>query len=157
MNKHDVTMIQKVDNLDVRILRELQKDAHKSFQDLALKLKVTKVTIYNRIKKLQDMGVIRGYFTDIDFAKLGYELVVVIGIAVSSDNYSDIEKEIAKDKHVSAIYDVTGDFEAIIIANFKNREELNDFIVKLNKFKEIKKTYTMLVLNTVKNIKGVEL
>lgn len=150
-------MTQKIDELDLKIMRELQKDARKSFRDLAEKLKVAEGTIYNRVNKLQEGGVIKGYFTDIDFTKLGYDLAVVIGVSVKGKHLLEIEKEIAKERNVSAVYDVTGEYDALIVANFKTRTDLNKFVKKILGMAHVKRTYTMLVLNVWKDIKGVEI
>ncbi len=150
-------MTQKIDELDIRIIRELRKDARESFYDLAAKLKVSEGTIYNRVNKLQGMGVIKGYSAEIDFSKLGYGLVAVMGVSVEGKHLLEIEKEIAKEKNVSAVYDVTGEYDALIVANFKTREELNRFVKKILGVSHVKRTYTMLVLNVLKDIHGVEL
>jgi Lrp/AsnC family transcriptional regulator for asnA, asnC and gidA len=148
---------QKIDNLDIKILRELRKNARESFYDLAKKLKVSEGTVYNRVNKLQEMKVIKGYSARIDFSKLGYDLVVLIGVSVQGKHLLEIEKEIAKEKNVSAVYDVTGEYDAIIVANFKTRAELNKFVKKILSMPYVKRTYTMLVLNVWKDIHGVEI
>ncbi|RLG09181.1 AsnC family transcriptional regulator [Candidatus Pacearchaeota archaeon] len=150
-------MTQKIDELDIKIIRELRKDARQSFYDLAKKLKVAEGTIYNRVNKLQESGVIKGYSAKVDFSKLGYDLVVIIGVSVKGKHLIEIEKEIAKEKNVSAVYDVTGEYDAIIVANFKTRDELNKFVKKILGMKYVKRTYTMLVLNIWKDIHGVDI
>lgn len=150
-------MIQKIDDLDIKIIKKLQKNARESFRDLADKLNVAEGTIYNRINKLQNLGIIQGYIPKIDFSKLGYDLVVLIGMSVRGGHLLEIEKKIALEKNVSAVYDVTGEYDAIIIANFKTRSELNKFVKKILAMKYVKRTYTMLVLNVVKEIHGVEI
>jgi len=68
--------------LDLSILRELKKDARKSHRDIAEKLGVAEGTVYNRVNKLQDMGIIKRFMVDLDFSKLGYDLTAVIGLIV---------------------------------------------------------------------------
>ena len=51
----------------------------------------------------------------------------------------------------------TGEYDAIVVAKFRNREELNNFVKKILSMPHIKRTYTMVVLNVVKEIHGVEL
>lgn len=149
-------MKMKIDELDIKILRELKKDARQSFYDLASKLNVSEGTIYNRVSKLQDAKIISNYSAMIDFSKLGYDISVIIGISVEGNHLVDVEKKIAKEKNVSAVYDVTGEYDALVIAKFKTRAELDKFIKKLLSTKHVKRTYTMLILNVVKDINGVE-
>lgn len=150
-------MTQKIDDLDIEIIRELRKDARQSFYDLAAKLKVAEGTIYNRVNKLQENGIIKSYLTDLDFVKLGYDLPVVIGISVRGRHLVEIEKEIAKEKNVSAVYDVTGEYDALIVGNFKTRDELDKFVKRILSMRYVKRTYTMLVLNIWKDVRGVDI
>ena len=61
-----------------------------------------------------------------------------------------METEIAKMKVTCAVYDVTGDNDAIIIAKFKNRQELNQFTKKLLSMSFVERTNTHIVLDTIK-------
>ncbi len=149
-------MTSKIDDLDLRLIRELQKDARQSYREIAEKLKVAEGTVYNRANKLQELGVIKRFIPDIDFSKLGYDLVAIIGLMVEGGHLPDIEKEIAKKPNVSAVYDVTGDYDAIIVAKFKDRCVLNKFIKGILAMPNVKRTYTMLVLNVMKEEHGVK-
>lgn len=150
-------MKSKIDNLDLKILRELQNDARQSYKDIAEKLDVAEGTIYNRLHKLQDMGVIRRFMVDLDFSKLSYDLTAIIGLRVEGGHLPDIEKDIAKEGNVSAVYDVTGEYDAIVVAKFKDRNSLNKFVKKILSTPNVKRTYTMVVLNVMKETHGVEI
>jgi Lrp/AsnC family transcriptional regulator for asnA, asnC and gidA len=149
-------MTVKVDELDLSILRELKKDARKSHRDLAEKLGVAEGTIYNRINKLQESGVIKRFMVDLDFSKLGYDLTVVIGITVEGGHLAEMEEKISKKPNVSAVYDVTGEYDALIVAKFAERDSLNDFIKSILRLPYVKRTNTMLVLNVIKETHGVD-
>ena len=69
-----------VDELDLRIISLLQKNARLSFREIARELDVAVGTVYNRIKKLEEEGVIRGYAPVLDYEKLGFGLTALIGI-----------------------------------------------------------------------------
>jgi Lrp/AsnC family transcriptional regulator for asnA, asnC and gidA len=146
----------KVDELDLSILRELKKDARKSHRDLAEKLNVAEGTIYNRINKLQESGIIKRFMVDLDFSKLGYDLTVIIGITVEGGHLAEIEEKIGKKPNVSAVYDVTGEYDALIVAKFAERDSLNDFIKSILRLPYVKRTNTMLVLNVIKETHGVD-
>lgn len=69
----------KLDDLDKQILYELQKDArHTSSNDIAERMDVASSTVRNRIKILEEEGIIRGYDVDVDFEKAGYDLYALI-------------------------------------------------------------------------------
>ncbi len=149
-------MASKIDELDLSILRELKKDARKSHRDIADKLNVAEGTIYNRVNKLQDMGIIKRFMVDMDYSKLGYDLSAVIGFIVEGGFLQEVEEKIAKKANVSALYDVTGEYDALIVAKFREREELDKFIKSVMAIPHVERTYTMLVLNVIKETHGVD-
>ncbi len=150
-------MKSKVDDLDLKIIRELQKDARQSYRDIAERLKVAEGTVYNRVNKLLESKVIKRFIPDIDFSKLGYDLVAIIGLMVEGGHLPKIEEEISLEKNVSAVYDVTGDYDALIVVKFKDRGALNEFVKKVLSMPNVKRTYTMVVLNVMKETHGVEI
>ncbi len=149
-------MASKIDDLDRSVLREFKKDARKSHRDIADKLNVAEGTIYNRVNKLQDMGIIKRFMVDLDYSKLGYDLAAVIGLIVEGGFLQEVEEKIAKKPNVSALYDVTGDYDALIVAKFREREELDKFIKSVMAIPHVERTYTMLVLNVIKETHGVD-
>lgn len=150
-------MGEKIDELDLGIIRELQEDARRSYREIADKLNVAEGTVYNRVNKLRELGVIKRFIPDVDFSKLGYDLTAVIGVMVEGGHLPEIEKQIAWEPNTTAVYDVTGDYDAIIVAKFKDRSSLNDFVKKILATEHVKRTYTMLVLNVVKEEHGIGL
>ncbi len=150
-------MSEKIDELDLAIIKELQKDARKSYRELADKLKVAEGTVYNRVNKLRELGIIKRFIPDIDFSKLGYDLTAVIGVMVEGGHLPEIEEKISKEPNATAVYDVTGDYDAVIVAKFKDRSSLNRFVKKLLSMDHVKHTNTMLVLNVMKEQHGVAL
>lgn len=153
--KDTINNMDKVDELDLKIIRELQKDARQSYRDIASKVKVAEGTVYNRVNKLRDIGVIKGFILNIDYSKLGYDLTALMGIVVEGGHLPEIEETISREPNVSAVYDVTGEYDAIIVAKFKSRSDLNDFIKNLLAMDNVRRTYTMIVLNILKEEHGV--
>jgi DNA-binding Lrp family transcriptional regulator len=149
-------MPEKIDKLDIEILIELQKDARKSLKEIAEKLDVAEGTVYNRINKLKRMGVIEKFIPVINHSKLGFDLTAIIGITAEGKHLVELEEIIAKEPNVTAVYDVTGEFDVITVAKFKTREDLSEFVKKIAGMKHVKRTYTMLVLNVVKETHAVE-
>ena len=82
-------------------------------------------------------------------------MTVLIGVITEGGKLPDIERRITESPNVNAVYDVTGEYDAIIVAQFKTREDLNDFVKKLMAMEGVKRTNTMLVLNTMKEEHGV--
>jgi len=150
-------MPEKVDAVDIRILVELQEDARKSLREIAEKLGVAEGTVYNRINKLRRMGVIERFIPIINYSKLGFDLIVVIGVTAEGGHLIEVEELLANEPNVTAVYDVTGEFDVITVAKFKDRESLNAFVKRIAGLEHVKKTYTMLVLNVVKETHSIDL
>ncbi len=150
-------MPEKIDSLDIKILVELQEDARKSLREIAEKLGVVEGTVYNRINKLKKMGVIKKFIPVIDYSKLGFDLIAVIGVTAEGGHLIEVEEMLANEPNVTAVYDVTGQFDVITVAKFRDRESLNDFVKKIAGLEHVQKTYTMLVLNVVKETHCIDL
>ncbi|HUR67698.1 MAG TPA: Lrp/AsnC family transcriptional regulator [Candidatus Thermoplasmatota archaeon] len=144
-----------IDEADLAILRALNADARKSYRDLSKELGLALSTVSSRVKRLEEQGYITGYVPVIDPVKLGFDLVVIVGVKITHGKLLEAQKRIAKAPRVFGVYDVTGDWDSIILARFRNREELNDFVKELLALPYVERTGTQLVLNTVKEDKRV--
>ena len=139
-----------MDETDERILKNLMFDARLSARQLALKLGMSTVTILSRIKKLEKMKIIKGYSALIDHEKIGYSLTAIIEIVAKNDKIVDIENEVSKFENVCGVYDITGSTDTIVIAKFKERNELSTFVKDLASIPNVENTITHVVLNTTK-------
>lgn len=144
-----------LDDVDVAILRALNQDARKSYRDLAKELSLALSTVSARVKRLESQGYITGYVPVLDAQKLGFDLVVIVGVRIAHGKLLDAQQRIARMPRVFAVYDVTGDWDSMILARFRDRDELNEFIKDLLVLPYIERTGTQLVLNTVKEDKRV--
>ena len=102
------------------------------------------------MKKMEQEGIIKEYSAVVDHEKLGYELTVVIEITVSKGRLFEMAKEIAKAPKVCCVYNVTGLPDALVIAKFKNREDLSNFTKYMLALPYIERTNTHVVLTTLK-------
>jgi len=139
-----------LDETDVEILKALTLDARLSSRQIAKQCGVSIGTVLSRIKRMENEGIIRGYSALLDHEKLGYELTVVSEITVSKGRLLEVENEIARLPNVCCVYDVTGLIDAVIIAKFKNREELGKFTKRLLAIPFVERTNTHVVLTTIK-------
>ena len=135
---------------DKKILKNLLEDARFSSRQIAKNVGVSVGTVLSRIKKMEDVGLIKGYSVLLDHERLGYELTVVTEITVSKGRLVEMENEIAKMPGVCGVYDVTGLTDAVIIAKFKSREDLGKFTKHLLALPYIERTNTHVALTTVK-------
>jgi len=139
-----------LDETDEKILKNLLVDARQSARQLALKLGMSTVTVLSRIKKLEKEKIIKRYTAIIDHEEIGYALTAIIEIIAKNDRVVDIEDEISKFENVCGVYDITGSTDTIIIAKFKERNELSKFVKGLAAITNVENTITHVVLNTAK-------
>ena len=144
-----------MDKLDFNIILSLNSNGRKSFRHIAKELKVSLSTISNRVKRLEEEGIIERYIPVINKEKIGYDLTAIINVKLTHGKLIEVQEKISKDNHVSAVYDITGDWDSLIIAHFKDRRELNNFIKKILSMDYVERSNTQLVLNIVKNEKRV--
>ena len=138
------------DDLDSKILAMLLADARKSARELGSKLGVSTSTVTARMERLEASGIVRGFSAVVEFQKLGYELTVITEIIVSKGKLLEMEREIAKIQGVCAVYDVTGEVDAVVISKCRNREELSNFTKGLLGMPFVERTNSHIVLTTVK-------
>ena len=139
-----------VDGLDLRILRALLSNARASAREIGVNLGVSTSTVIARMDGLRWAGILKGFAAELDYVKLGYDLTVITEIHVSKGKLLEMEKEIAKIPGVCAVYDVTGEIDAVIVSKCRNREELSRFTKNLLSMHFIERTNSHVVLTTVK-------
>ena len=144
-----------VDDTDRRILSVLQRDARASMRRISEEAGVSLGTVSNRVRRLEGAGTIRGYTVMLDPEKVGWELTVVIGLRIQKGRLIEIQEKIAKDPRVYGVYDVTGDFDSMVIARARDRSDLDDLSKNVMSVDGVERSVTHLVLNTVKETSTV--
>ena len=139
-----------MDETDVKILKKLLSDARMSYRKVADEVGMSPPTVLARVEKLQSEGIIRSYSALLDHEKLGYDLTAIIEITATKGKIVDLERQIAKFPNVCAVYDITGLTDMMVVAKFKNRKELSNFVKKDLSLPYIERTNTHVVLLTVK-------
>jgi Lrp/AsnC family transcriptional regulator for asnA, asnC and gidA len=140
----------KLDPIDLQIIRALEEDSRVSLRKLAHRIGLTPNIVHNRLDSLEHEGVILGYVPVVDAAKMGYALTAIIMIQVEGEHIVEVENEIAKESNVLSVYDITGEYDAVVFAKFRDNASLNGFLKKLLTERFIKRTTTLIALTAVK-------
>ncbi len=139
-----------MDDLDRRILAILQGDAHTPFRDIAARAETTVGTVHNRIKKMRELGIIKRFVPEIDARKIGYDISALVELKIDGARVTEVQRTLARDPRVVAVYDMTGDVDSVLIGKFRDTADLDRFVKTTLQHPHIRESRTRLVLNIVK-------
>jgi Lrp/AsnC family leucine-responsive transcriptional regulator len=143
-----------LDAIDRSILRLLQVDGRISNADIARRVKLSPPATHARVKRLEELGVIRRYATVLDREALGFDMICFISVSLQLHQYEAIErfKELVQDMpEVLECHHITGEFDYLLKTVFRNRHELQEFVVnKLTPIPGMARINTSLVLIEIK-------
>ncbi len=137
-----------IDNLDIQILSILMKNATTPYTEIAKELIVSGGTIHVRMKKLEEMGVIKGASLEVDPQKLGFDITAFLGIFLEKGSqYNDAVKQLQTVKEIVELHYTTGSYSifAKIVCHDTThlREVLNE---QIQSVKGIQRTETFISL-----------
>ncbi|MFH1174834.1 MAG: Lrp/AsnC family transcriptional regulator [archaeon] len=141
-----------IDNTDVLIMSELIADAKLPLRELAKRTGVSFVTVLNRIGKLERQGVLKHYTAIIDYALLGYAIKALIQLRIAKGKLLELDKKLAKFHNIYEVYDITGDFDTVLVCRFRTVRELDTFVKTIQTYDFVERTNTILILNTIKEL-----
>ena len=139
-----------LDDVDRKLIEALMNNSRASMRQLAVELDVALGTIGNRLKRLEQEKIIKGYNVILDPAKVGWEMTVIVGLRITKGRMIEVQKRIAEDPRVFLVYDVTGDYDSFVVAKVQNTDDLNDLTKGVLTSEGIERSLTHVVLNTVK-------
>ena len=139
-----------LDATDRTILAALLEDARISQRGLAKRVGVAQGTITNRLRRLEEMGVIKGYTVLLDAESIGWTMTVITGVRIQKGTMIDVQQQSAADPRVFAVYDVTGDYDSMVLARVQGRKDLDDLTKTVFTMEGVQRSITQVVLNTVK-------
>lgn len=138
-----------IDAEDRKLLEALSKDARLSHRALAQRTGMSLATVNRRVHQLEKSGVIRGYRALVEPEAVGWSITAIIGLRIEKGFIRQVHKQIAKDPRVFAVYDVTGEWDGIVLARLKDRADLDDLAKTTLSQQHVDRTNTMFVLATV--------
>ncbi|PCN50349.1 AsnC family transcriptional regulator [Candidatus Geothermarchaeota archaeon ex4572_27] len=142
--------MRRLDEIDLKILRLLQEDARMPFAKVAREVGVSEATVHMRVKKLREMNVLKGFQALIDPSSVGKGLTAITLIKADPLRYHEILEKLKSMDDVYEVYDVTGEYDAVVKLRSNSREELARLIDSIGQIGGVVSTLTMIVLKTVK-------
>ncbi len=139
-----------LDDVDLRLIRKLQRDGRTTSSELSEALRVPVSEVKGRLARLVDNKVIHHFIPVLNPIKLGLSVSALILIKARGENLSSMEQKLAEFSEVNVVYDITGEYDAAIVARFRTADELNRFLKKVLAVEDVERTATSVVLNILK-------
>lgn len=143
------------DELDRKLIIELQENGREGYVKLAKKMGVVEGTIRKRIKNLLGKNLIKIVAVP-NMRKLGYGFIGIAGIQVKMEDLRQVAEKLAKNEHICYLAFVTGRYDLMAIVVTKSPEELAQFIEReISAIPSILRTETFVNLDTIKGGSGL--
>jgi len=157
-------MNNKMDEIDRRIVSELQKDGKMKIKELAAKLNMTNSPVFERIKKLESEGIISGYHAQINPKKLGFQLIAYCSVTLENHHKQTIEQFVGDVKNLPEIlecYHIAGLFDYLLKIVVRDMEHYQYFVTQklaiLNNIARVQSSFVMTEIKNTQQLPTVEL
>ncbi len=138
-----------MDAIDNKILKILNEDGRASASMIADKVDLSVPAVGDRIKKLQDSGVILGFKPIIDSNKIGLDVSAFITVySESSKNFEKVVLNASKNPNVMKCYTTTGDGSHLLLVKVENTNSLEKLLRKVQEWPGVSRTQTQIVLSS---------
>ena len=137
-----------LDKLDLQIIQAMMEDAEVSYADLGKQFFVSGGTIHVRIKKLEELGIVKGKRLAVDLKVLGYDIIAFIGIYLEkSSMYDNVAQALKNIPQVVRVNYTTGNYSMFVEIVCKDMQHLR-FVLhdELQNIKGIERTETLISL-----------
>ena len=135
----------RIDDLDLKILSELSKDASISVPRLSKKININSSVVYSRIKRLVKRGLIKKFTIVINDEALGFNVKALTGITMDSKLRDNVLAELFKIPEVREVAEVTGRFDVLVTMTARSLDEMHQIISeKVGRIEGVQKTETFI-------------
>jgi Lrp/AsnC family transcriptional regulator for asnA, asnC and gidA len=146
-----------MDDLDKLIITRLQENARTPFSKIAKEAGVSEATVFLRVKRLQQIGVLKAFRAIVSPSKVGKSLTAFILVRADPRKYSEVLNVVRNLVEVTEAYDVTGPYYLILRVDVSNKESLAKVIDLIGAVDGVSSTETAIVLKEVKENIGIKL
>jgi DNA-binding Lrp family transcriptional regulator len=131
---------EKLDEVDRGIIEHLRENARATFVDIGKALGVCDATVYNRVNRLMEMGVIKRFTIEVDEAVMGKRVHGFILVNVKPGAVKEVSKQMAEFDRVTQVYEVHGSEDLIVKVGAKNLGKVRSVILKVRGIPDVVQT-----------------
>ena len=140
-----------LDEINLRILDILGRDASRPFVDIAKELEISDATVHIRVKRLQAAGILRKFTITTDNVLLGYDHLAFVGINLSKGSGDEVLVALSQIEVILELHEMYGQYDLLVQIRSRNLEEMRDIVAnKISKIPQITEAQSMMVLKTIK-------
>jgi Lrp/AsnC family leucine-responsive transcriptional regulator len=140
-----------LDNLDIKILNMLQENARVKRNVMADAIGLSLPSLSDRLKKLEENGIIEGYYTKLNRKFFKYDIMAFVSIVMESSKYYDeLAENIKKTPEILECYSVLGEGSHIVKAVVKDTMALENLLSKIQSWTGVTRTVSSFVLSAIK-------
>lgn len=136
-----------LDATDRAIVRELQRNARTPFSEIARRIDMSSATVHDRVKRMEEEGVIRGYHAEIEPSALGLEIEALVGLRIEQGKATDVLDRLEAVAAVQDVVLVTGEWDALMRLSAHSTQELRELMFdRIADIDGVDRSQTMVVL-----------
>lgn len=136
----------KIDEIDVRILQELQADSRISIRELSKRVNLSPPSVTERVRRLEDQNIIEGYTIRLNKKELGFGIDCIVQVTMKDGQYEKFKSFIQDDKHSEWCYRIAGAACFIVKLSVPSLEDIEQFINAVSSYAQ---TNTSIVFSKV--------
>jgi Lrp/AsnC family transcriptional regulator, leucine-responsive regulatory protein len=122
----------RLDDIDRLLVDELVANARAKLSDLATKVRLSTSTVHARVRRLESLGVIKGYHAAVDHAALGYHISAFVAIApVDPADHSDLAERLLKYPEIESLYSLSGTADYLALVRTPSTTTLGEFLLEV--------------------------
>jgi len=142
-----------MDKIDIKILGCLKKNARLTASAISDEINLSVSAVIERIKKLENSGVIKGYTIELDQEKLGNDVVALMEVSLEHPDYNEeFIKMVENNQQIVACFYQTGVYDFVLQIVTDSKEGLEEVYKQIKCCKGVSKTETHFVLKTIKDV-----
>lgn len=154
---HDGKPTDRIDDIDLNILKILQADGRTALSEIARRLDMGTATIHERTKSLEEEGYIREYRAMLDPELLDINEVAFLQICTEAGRFSEVAERLAEHSAIQEIHEITGDADLLLKVRVRDKTGLTDLLTEIGRFDGVESTETSVALRSVKEESKLDL